>query len=43
LVDRARNRIANDKKDRMRYYEQTLHALHPPTEEDDWVFDTVSC
>ncbi|OBW66231.1 MAG: Uncharacterized protein AUREO_037010 [Aureobasidium pullulans] len=41
LVDRARNRIANDKKDRMRYYEQTLHALHPPTEEDDWVFDTV--
>ncbi|KAI4731866.1 Pkinase-domain-containing protein [Aureobasidium sp. EXF-10728] len=41
LVDRARNRIANDKKDRLRYYEQTLHELHAPTEEDDWVFDTV--
>jgi serine/threonine-protein kinase 24/25/MST4 len=41
LVDRARNRIANEKKDRLRYYEQTLHQLHAPTEEDDWVFDTV--
>ncbi|KAI5215191.1 Pkinase-domain-containing protein [Aureobasidium subglaciale] len=41
LVDRARNRIVNDKKDRLRYYEQTLHELHAPTEEDDWVFDTV--
>ncbi|KAK6004600.1 hypothetical protein QM012_008462 [Aureobasidium pullulans] len=41
LVDRARNRIANEKKDRLRYYEQTLHELHAPNEEDDWVFDTV--
>jgi serine/threonine-protein kinase 24/25/MST4 len=41
LVDRARNRIANDKKDRLKYYEQTLHQLHPPTEEDDWLFDTI--
>ncbi|KEQ74869.1 Pkinase-domain-containing protein [Aureobasidium namibiae CBS 147.97] len=41
LVDRARNRIANEKKDRLRYYEQTLHELHAPTEDDDWVFDTV--
>ncbi|KEQ58123.1 Pkinase-domain-containing protein [Aureobasidium melanogenum CBS 110374] len=41
LVDRARNRIANEKKDRLRYYEQTLHELHAPNEDDDWVFDTV--
>ncbi|KAH0278602.1 Pkinase-domain-containing protein, partial [Aureobasidium melanogenum] len=41
LVDRARNRIANGKKDRLRYYEQTLHELHAPNEDDDWVFDTV--
>lgn len=41
LVDRARNRIANEKKDRLKYYEQTLHELHAPAEDDDWVFDTV--
>ncbi|KAL1302983.1 hypothetical protein AAFC00_003300 [Neodothiora populina] len=41
LVERSRSGRSSDKADRLRYYEETLHAMSHSAEDDDWIFDTV--